>query len=105
MLGNLRVARELYNWDLAVLCIETCGQSIERIAAANQNPAQRDVANSSRTDSRGEGLFEPAEATLQTTLGAQPPGDDAEFLFSLDLPWDHLWDDIAQPWQPIVDYT
>jgi hypothetical protein len=36
LLHTLRTARRDYDWDLATLCIETCEQSIERVAAANK---------------------------------------------------------------------
>lgn len=38
--------------------------------------------------------------TLQhaNTTDTQPIAESNDLQFSLDIPWDHLWDDIAEPW-------
>jgi hypothetical protein len=90
----------VHEWDLSVLCIETCGQSIERIAAANQIVPQ----SAPNTLSPTAGLVSrPDPLALNNSTGqaetvTQPSADDPNFLFSLDIPWDHLWDGLSEPW-------
>ena len=31
-------------------------------------------------------------------------GEDLNFPFSLDIPWDHFWDDMAEPWHVMDQY-
>lgn len=95
-LKTLRVAQKSYDWDLAALCIETCGQPIETIAAANHV----DMATPPATDSTpGLPPAEPESSELRADTEMQSAAmDGAAMPFSLDLPWDHLWDDMAEPW-------
>jgi hypothetical protein len=96
----------MHDWDLSVLCIETCGQSIERIAAANQivpqsvpNTSSPATGLASRPDSLG-----PNDSAGQAETAPQPAVDDPNFLFNLDIPWDHLWDDLSEPWS-LLDHV
>lgn len=102
-LKTLRVAREHYGWDLAQQCIDTCGHPIEQLAAAgfnmpetSRNPA---LANESLVATR------PPAALPATDLDVpeQQPGVDLPLppddIINLDIPWDHLWDDMVEPWR------
>jgi hypothetical protein len=83
-----------------VLCIETCGQSIERIAAANQivaQPAQTILSPAAGLAARPDPLASN-NLTRQAETVTQPAADNSDFPFSLDIPWDHLWDDLSEPW-------
>lgn len=95
-LKTLRVAQKSYDWDLAALCIETCRQPIETIAAANHV----DMATPPADDSTpGPPPAEPESSELRADTEMQFAAmDGAAMPFSLDLPWDHLWDDMAEPW-------
>ena len=84
-----------------MLCIETCGQSIERIAAANQivpQPALNTLSPVAGLASRPDSLA-PNDSAGPAETVTQPSADDPSFLFSLDIPWDHLWDDLSEPWR------
>ena len=84
-----------------MLCIETCGKSIERIAAANQvvpQPALTTLSPTADSIARPDSLAPDAFAGHAGAV-AQHPVDDHDFPFSLDIPWDHLWDDLSEPWR------
>jgi hypothetical protein len=84
-----------------VLCIETCGQSIERIAVASQGvpqPAPNGLSPAAGPASGPDSLEPNNSAGQAETVAQPPPADDPNFLFSLDIPWDHLWDDLSEPW-------
>lgn len=83
-----------------MLCIETCGQSIESIAAASQvvpQPALASLSPAAGLASRPDSVA-PNHLVGQAETAVQPLADDANFPFSLDIPWDHLWDDLSEPW-------
>jgi len=83
-----------------VLCIETCGQSIERIAAANQTAPQ--LASIALSPAAGHASrpdpLAPHDFSGQAESVSQLAADNPDFPFSLDIPWDHLWDDLSEPW-------
>jgi hypothetical protein len=100
-LHTLRQAREVHDWDLSVLCVETCGQSIERIAAAIQivpQPSPATLSPAAGLTSRSD-QFAPNNFAGEAGTVVQPSADDSDFSFSLDIPWDHLWDDLSEPWR------
>ena len=104
LLETLRVAREQYSWDLAQLCIDTCGPPIEKFVAVNSS-----LLNTSR-ETRPDAMGGGGATSLQgetaysngTQLGeagvAQPVDDSITFPLDLDIPWDYPWDDMIEPW-------
>jgi ABC-type arginine transport system ATPase subunit len=101
LLDTLRTARREHDWDLSVLCIDTCGQSIERVAVANHivvEPQATVVTTPTATTVPGTHVLDTVTPLQHTNTGTQPTAESNEFQFSLDIPWDHLWDDIAEPW-------
>ncbi|WPG98196.1 fungal-specific transcription factor domain-containing protein [Acrodontium crateriforme] len=95
-LNALRIARDDYDWDLASLCIETCGQSIMSIASATQTAMESVTANrgavvSADVPQSPIDLHDPPMTT-------EPLAEDSILQLTLDIPWDHLWDDLAEPW-------
>lgn len=102
---TLQVAREQYSWDLAQLCIDTCGQPIENLVAANstlfntnREPRPHAADGGSRPSSEGDTVY--ANGTHPWDAGAAQPIDVDSIIFPLDLdiPWNYLWDDMIDPW-------
>ena len=110
-LGTLKVARDQYNWDVAQLCIDTCGQPIEKLASVNlsvlhtrREPNSNVVGDESDAPpqsvtacSNGE-LSLPDVGRTQAVSGAQVVNDSITLPLDLDIPWDFLWDDLIEPW-------
>lgn len=104
LLETLKVARDNYGWDLAQLCIDTCGPPIEKLVAVNSSLLHADREPSS--DAVGcAGSASSQDATTysngnhQQDFGAAHPADDLiTFPLDLDIPWDYLWDDMIEPW-------
>jgi len=98
------VAREHYGWDLAQLCIDTCGQPIEKLVAANSGVLHTDREPSLNVMGSGSGA-PPRNVTAncsvppQQTIGtAEEVNELITFPLDLDIPWDYLWDDMIEPW-------
>jgi hypothetical protein len=104
LLKTLKVARDHYGWDLAQLCIDTCGPPIEKLVAMNSNLLDTD--REPRSDAvRGGGGASSQGGTSYSNVpqlpdtGAVHPADDSiSFPLDLDIPWDYLWDDMIEPW-------
>ncbi|GAB7330738.1 hypothetical protein MBLNU13_g02284t3 [Cladosporium sp. NU13] len=103
LLETLKTAREHYDWDLAQLCIDTCGQPIEKLAAVNSSLLNTD--REPRPDTMGDGGATPLQDGTEyldgVQLGAgavQPVNDSITFPLDLDIPWDYLWEDMIEPW-------
>jgi hypothetical protein len=104
LLETLKVAQEQYGWDLAQLCIETCGPPIEKLVAVNSdllNTEQGRIPDAVG----GEGGVSSQAVTLdsngtvlQNGGTAQSANDSVAFPLDLDIPWDYLWDDMIEPW-------
>jgi hypothetical protein len=100
----LKAAQEKYGWDLAQLCIETCGPPIEKLVAVNSdllNTEQGRIPDAVG----GEGGVSSQAVTLdsngtvlQNGGTAQSANDSVAFPLDLDIPWDYLWDDMIEPW-------
>lgn len=97
LLDNLRTARRDYDWDLATLCIETCEQSARKIAAANRVMLEP-TATAVTLPVPAPALETLMPGILLAQSGTQSVTEDMNLPFSLDIPWDHLWDDMAEPW-------
>jgi len=107
LLDTLRTARREHDWDLAVLCIDTCGQSIERVAAANHVAVERQpnpVPTATSTTVSGALPLGPVTTAQHASSGMQFMAEGNDLHFSLDIPWDHLWDDVAEPWGLLDQY-
>ena len=105
LLETLQVAREQHGWDLAQLCIDTCGQPIEKLVAANSSLFSTDRELRPHAANGGGGLSSQgdtayANGTQPRDAGAAQPIDIDSITFPLDLdiPWDYLWDDMIDPW-------
>jgi hypothetical protein len=105
LLETLKVAQEQYGWDLAQLCIETCGPPIEKLVAVNSSLLNVNLEPMSDVLGGGDGV-PPQEATaypdethLQEIGGANTADGPITFPLDLDIPWDYLWDDMIEPWQ------
>ena len=93
-------------WDLARLCIETCGEAIERLAAIDAAVPNVDAerlvyTNTADTDALVHNA--PSNVTSDshaTRAGLVTADSETNSLAGLDIPWDHLWDDILLPFQP-----
>jgi hypothetical protein len=102
LLDTLRTARRDHDWDLATLCIETCEQSIERVAAANKISVESTriaVAQTIPAPTPEPHMVPPGTVIQMASTEQQLAADDMHLPFSLDIPWDHLWDDMAEPWR------
>lgn len=108
-LNKLKLAQNRHGWDLAQLCIETCGQPIEKLAAACHNASGVEPLYQSRVPPHHT---DPAAADLIPGMGVRAQQytanehtwdayDDVLFPLDLDIPWDNLWDDIVEPWQSL----
>lgn len=65
LLETLKVAQEHYGWDLAQLCIETCGPTIEKLVAVNSDLLRTD--RELRSDAAGgEGGVSSQAVTLDS---------------------------------------
>ena len=99
-LEKLKSAHDDHGWDLAQLCIETCGQPIERLAAASQATGPHSTCDSrSVTDGHVPIVDAPAQQE-HAESGGRPLTGEQTLALSLDIPWDPLWDDLLEPWQP-----
>lgn len=104
LLETLKTAREHYNWDLAQLCIDTCGPPIEKLAAVSFSLLDADLEP--RPVNMGGGGPTPLQddtaysnvPQLQDAGAAQQVNDSVTFPLDLDIPWDYLWDDMIEPW-------
>lgn len=108
LLDTLRTAHLEYDWDLAVLCIDTCGQSIEKVAAANhiatETAASAPAASPMSTTVLVTQGLGPVTTLQYASTNTQPTTESNDLHFSLDIPWDHLWDDTAEPWGLLSHY-
>ena len=101
---TLKTARERYGWDLAQLCIDTCGPSIEKLVAVNSSLLNTD--REPRPEAiRGGGVTQlqddteyPDGTQLQDASAVQPVDGSITFPLDLDIPWDYLWEDMIDPW-------
>lgn len=100
----LKVAREKYSWDLAQLCIDTCGQPIEKLVAVNstilgteREPNATAVANGFGTVTHDVAAHSDG-TPLRNDVAADLLADPMTFPLDLDIPWDYLWDDMVEPW-------
>jgi hypothetical protein len=106
-LTALKVAHEHYGWDLAQLCIETCGPPIEKIASADPSTFEDHRASTERAASQTrENSGVPQNCTSgpdvlspPTLADPQTTHEEIPFPVDLDIPWDYLWDDIAEPFR------
>jgi hypothetical protein len=104
LLETLKTAREHYSWDLAQLCIDTCGPPIEKLAAVNSSLLDTDLEP--RRVNTGGGGPTPLQddraysnvPQIQDAGAAQQVNDAITFPLDLDIPWDYLWDDMIKPW-------
>jgi hypothetical protein len=103
-LQTLRMVRDDYDWDLAQLCIDTCGQTIEKLVAMNSSVLHTDLVPSSNITAN-ENSAPPQDlaaipngAPLQDIGSARAANDLMTFPMDLDIPWDYLWDDMVEPW-------
>jgi hypothetical protein len=103
-LKTLKVARDHYGWDLAQLCIDTCGPPIEKLVAMNssllnthQEPRPDVVGGGGGTSLEDDTSYSNGPH-LQGTGAAQSADDSITFPLDLDIPWDYLWDDLIEPW-------
>lgn len=101
------MARDQHGWDLAQLCIETCSQPIERLAAACR-PDTGIAQGEANQQPTNELHHTATDAQLEGGGPAQHQGiaiedwqtlDAGEFPVDLDIPWDHLWETSLDPWQ------
>ncbi|OQO14307.1 hypothetical protein B0A48_01183 [Cryoendolithus antarcticus] len=83
LMRMLCTAREEYDWDLAELCVETCGQSIENVAGAY------DAVTLPMTD-----IPPFTQVALPNTVGHAQPAE-SDMPNGLD---DNFWLDIGSPW-------
>ncbi|KAK6440373.1 hypothetical protein LTR95_003399 [Oleoguttula sp. CCFEE 5521] len=95
LLHTLRNACVVDEWDLAELCIETCGPSIERVAAVytvatHFSPLVLPSEQSSASN-------ELADGTLQVRRDTQVPVDDG-FWHEMESTWASFLDDTSVPW-------
>jgi hypothetical protein len=107
LLDTLRTARRDYGWDLATLCIETCEQSIERVAAANKailEPTSVAATQMMPTPALETHAVAPGTIVQMANTDQQPAVEEMQLPFSLNIPWDHLWDDVAEPWRLLDQY-
>lgn len=103
LLETLRTARRDHDWDLSVLCIDTCEQSIERVAAANKvvvETLHASAAMPAPITIPGTHSLGPDVTAQQIDIATQLVAEHNDISFSLDIPWDHLWDDMTEPWLP-----
>lgn len=104
LLETLKTAQEHYGWDLAQLCIDTCGQPIEKLAAVNSSllntnrELRPDAAGSEGGASLQDVAALPNVSHIQDPGAAQPVNDSITFPLDLDVPWDYLWDDMIDAW-------
>lgn len=104
LLEKLKTARENYDWDLAQLCIDTCGPPIEKLVAANSSLLNTD--REPRPDTMGGGGATPLQDDTEYSDGTQLQGagavqqvnDSVTIPLDLDIPWDYLWEDMIDPW-------
>lgn len=100
---TLKLARNRHGWELAQLCIETCGKPIEQLASASSSMSQS-IGNPA-TSNTAEPIVPPPHSVFLDETFAEPSldanilGNDMAFAIDLDIPWDHLWDDMAEPWR------
>lgn len=102
------MARDQHGWDLAQLCIETCSQPIERLAAACRPDVGVAQEEADQQTTNGFHHMAMGAARLEGGAPAQQQGvaiedwqtlDPGEFPVDLDIPWDHLWETSLEPWQ------
>jgi hypothetical protein len=104
LLETLKVARDSYGWDLAQLCIDTCGPPIEKLVAVNSSLLHADREPSSDAVRYAGGASSQDATTysngphLQAVGAAHPIDDSITFPLDMDIPWDYLWDDMIEPW-------
>lgn len=98
------MARDQHDWDLAQLCLDTCGPTIEKLFAVNSDLLR--THREPRSDAvGGEGGVSSQAVTLdsngtllQNVGTTQSANDSVTFPLDLDIPWDYLWDDMIEPW-------
>lgn len=104
LLETLKFARNHYGWDLAQLCIDTCGPPIEKLVVVNTSLLNTD--REPRPNAVGGGVVASPQGGTSYSVGnhlrdagaAQSAGDLTTFPLGLDIPWDYLWDDMIEPW-------
>ncbi|KAK5683437.1 hypothetical protein LTS10_004969 [Elasticomyces elasticus] len=98
LLKNLKWSLRCCKWDLAESCIETCGPSIESIAAANL------VTTQAAAPTPQAGLLpEVFPGNGGAIMDVNDTTCDDAFLGnnSLEIPWDYLLDDMHESWYPL----
>jgi hypothetical protein len=94
VIAHIQYARDNYDWDLAVYCLERCAEPVSRIASLNSRepapPSETEITSvAPNVNGHGNGIEIPPVPTF----------DDANFLLSdvldpnaFDFSWEALWD-------------
>lgn len=93
VIAHIQFARDNYDWDLAIYCLERCAEPVSRIASLNSRepapPSETEVTSVAPANGHGSGVEIPPVPTF----------DDTNFLLSdildpnaFDFSWEALWD-------------
>lgn len=98
VIAHIQYARDNYDWDIALYCIERCADPVSRIASLNNASAAREAPTAQPSESEHH-LTSVVANGNGSDVQSMPGFDDTTFLLSdildpnaFDFSWDALWD-------------